>query len=258
MPTPNAGAPTWYRFRPGLGWFEHLWKSLVMQSHADLRAPLRQVLPVGGVAMDVGAHGGQLARLLASMVGPTGLVVAVEPSGYARSILGPALFVRRVRNVVVVACALGARNGLLVLRTPLKRLGAMGWGLANLSAADQQQRESVAEPVPVLTLDDLVSGLELTRLDFIKVDIEGHEASFVAGGMATLARFRPALLLEMSASRMAKAGASPAALWTTLADELGYLPYELRAGALSPIMAVPKDSPNVLWLPARTQTMERT
>lgn len=250
MATASVGSSTWYRFRPGIGWFEHLWKSVVMQSHADMRAPLRHVLPVGGIAMDVGAHGGQLTRLLASMVGPSGLIVAVEPSGYARSILGPALFLRRVRNVIVIACALGASNGLLVLRTPLKRLGAMGWGLANLSAADQQQRQSVAEPVPVLTLDDLVQGLELTRLDFIKVDIEGHEAAFVAGGKATLARFRPALLLEMSASRMAKAGASPAALWATLADEFRYFPYELHAGALKPVTEIPKSSPNVLWLPA--------
>lgn len=250
MATASVGASTWYRFRLGIGWLEHLWKSLVMQSHADMRVPLRLVLPVGGVAIDVGAHGGQFARMLAALVGPSGLIVAVEPSGYARSILGPALFIRRVRYVVVVACALGASNGLLVLRTPLKRLGAMGWGLANLSAADQQQRESVAEPVPVLTLDDLVQGLELTRLDFIKVDIEGHEASFVAGGMATLAGFRPALLLEMSASRMGRAGASPTALWATLADDLGYFSYEFRAGALNPVTAIPKDSPNVLWLPA--------
>ena len=249
MSTPE----TWYRFRPGMGWWEHLWKALILHNHGDWRAALRPILPPGGVAIDVGAHGGMFTRMLSALVGPGGMVIAVEPSGYARSILAPALFLHRVRNAVVVACALGDANGLMVLRTPIKRLGAMGWGLANLSPADRQQRDTVAEPVPVLTLDDLVRGLGLERIDFIKVDIEGHEAAFVAGAQATLRRFQPALLLEMSVARMALAGSTPGALWATLADEFGYMPHELRDGVLHRLTTQPTGKPNVLWLPDRQE-----
>jgi FkbM family methyltransferase len=250
MSATNPSPETWYRFRPGWGWIEHLWKSLILQSHAEWRAPLSRVLPKGGVAIDVGAHGGQFTRLLSSMVGPTGTVVAVEPSGYARSILAPALFLRGVRNAIVVACALGDRCGVQVLRTPLKRLGAMGWGLANLSAADQQQRATISEPVPVLTLDDLVGAMALARIDFIKVDIEGHEAAFVAGSRATLARHRPALLLEMVAHHLRAAGSSIETLWSELEHDFSYTPYQLRDGRLHRLTAPPERDPNILWLPA--------
>ncbi len=42
-------------------------------------AHVRQVLKEGDVAVDVGAHVGYYARLFSELVGPEGLVVAVEP-----------------------------------------------------------------------------------------------------------------------------------------------------------------------------------
>jgi len=42
-------------------------------------AHVRQVLKRGDVAVDVGAHVGYYACLFSELVGPEGLVVAVEP-----------------------------------------------------------------------------------------------------------------------------------------------------------------------------------
>jgi hypothetical protein len=47
----------------------------------------------------------QFTRLLAETV-PSGLVVAVDPSGYAGSVLRTALWFRGVTNAIVVATAL--------------------------------------------------------------------------------------------------------------------------------------------------------
>jgi FkbM family methyltransferase len=52
--------------------------------------------------------------------------------------------------------------------------------------------------IDVRPLDDLSGSLALKRLDFIKVDIEGHELRFLAGASQTIARFRPILLLEIN------------------------------------------------------------
>ncbi len=238
-----------YRFAPSVGWFTHLWKSVTRQDHTRWRQPLKRILATDGIAIDVGAHGGQFTRLLAGLV-PRGLVVAVEPSGYTRSVLRPALWVRGVRNVVVVAAALGAKSGVAVLHTPIKRRGDMGYGLATIAAPATAARGTVVdEPVAVTTLDALVAALALARVDFVKADIEGHEAAMIAGGRETLQRHRPALLLEHDAKFLARAGADADTLWAELIS-LGYQPHGLAGDVPSLIrLGHQPTQGDVLWLP---------
>jgi FkbM family methyltransferase len=45
--------------------------------------------------------------------------------------------------------------------------------------------------IPVFPLDDIVAQLQLTRVDFIKMDIEGSERQALAGGRETIRKFHP-------------------------------------------------------------------
>ena len=242
----NIRAPdVFYRFNPGTGWVVHVWKAMTRQDHGHWRPFIARYLPRDGVAIDVGAHGGQFTRLLSRMA-PAGLVIAVEPSSYARSILRLALWVRRVRNVLIVATGLGDQPAMAMIRTPIKRRGDMGYGLTTFSA---MTRASVAEPVPIVTLDALVQTLGLSALHLIKADIEGFEAALIAGGIQTIERYRPAILLEMSTPLLLRAGSSLADLWAGLLG-LGYTPYRLREGSRDPEMCPgePIDG-DIVWLP---------
>jgi FkbM family methyltransferase len=49
--------------------------------------------------------------------------------------------------------------------------------------------------VPLTTIDKIVAELELPRVDFIKMDIEGAERKALAGATATLAEFRPRMAI---------------------------------------------------------------
>ena len=238
------GRGHYYAFRPGVGWLVHLWKSVTRQDHAHWGAAIAEFLPRDGIAIDVGAHGGQFTRLLARLV-PDGLVIAVEPSGYARSLLRIALWVRGIRNVVVVAAGLGDAPGVALISTPIKRRGDMGYGLATLS---RLTRPAVAEPVAVVTLDQLAASLGLRAVHFIKADIEGFEAALIAGATRTLVQHRPAMLLEMDDRLLRRAGASLTALWARLVA-LGYAPYRLdhEVGALLRWVGEPADG-DVIWL----------
>lgn len=206
-----------------------MWKSTAGQDHRSVGRLLRPLLPEDGVALDVGAHGGQVTRLLADLA-PRGRVVAVEPSAYARSVLRASLLLRPRPNVVVVAAALGASPGVAVLTTPLKRAGSLGYGLASLAAPGgggggpdgHRARAAVREAVPVVTLDGLAEAMALPRLDLVKADVEGHELAVLEGARAALARLSPALYLEVARERLARAGASPEALWRMLVGEMGY------------------------------------
>ena len=151
---------TLYKFAPSAGWITHLWKSVTRQDHAMWRPTLRRLIPPNGVVIDVGAHGGQFTRLLAGLV-PKGLLLAVEPSGYARSVLKPAMWARGTRNALVVAMALGDEPGVAMLHTPIKRRGDMGYGLAkcrqdsrysdnrNARIQDHRQRQCRSEFFPM-------------------------------------------------------------------------------------------------------------
>lgn len=46
------------------------------------------------------------------------------------------------------------------------------------------------------TLDDLAAEHGLTRLDWVKIDVEGAELGVLTGGRETLTRFRPSLIVE--------------------------------------------------------------
>jgi len=48
----------------------------------------------------------------------------------------------------------------------------------------------------VTTLDKLVKKLNLKSIDLIKIDTEGAEYSILVGGMKTLKKFRPKLIIE--------------------------------------------------------------
>jgi FkbM family methyltransferase len=51
--------------------------------------------------------------------------------------------------------------------------------------------------VPLRRLDDLVESGRIERVDFLKMDVEGHEAALLRGARATLARFRPRLAISL-------------------------------------------------------------
>ena len=239
----GGGGRTPFRFRLNPGFFAHLFKAVFKQHHRALMPMLRRVIPHDGVVFDVGAHAGQFTKLFANLA-PAGRVYAFEPGSYARLILRAAARANGLGNVQIVPLALGERSGVAVLTVPVKRSGSYGFGLAHLgdgSGAGAAETELVG----LATLDEVVAALHLDRLDFIKADIEGYELRLVEGARKTLALLKPALLIELDASRLARAGDSIALLWNELLA-LGYRPCEPTA-AQTPL-AEPRGG-DVLWLP---------
>lgn len=199
-------------------WLAHVFKATTQQHHRELVPLFAPYIPGDAVVLDVGAHAGQFAKLFAALA-PRGRVYAFEPSAYARSVLRPALAVGGRGRVEIVAAGLSDEAGEMVLHTPIKRRGGLGFGAAHLGASEAAT--VVEQTVTLTTLDAFARARGLTRLDFIKIDIEGWELRALTGGRQTLARFRPALYLEVDAAMLARAGDTPDALFGWL-RELGY------------------------------------
>ena len=235
----------YFRWRASPTYLAHLFKAIFKQHHQQ-RIPLfRRLIPEDGVVLDVGAHAGQYAKIF-SRLASRGQVYAFEPGSYARSILRLALALNRRRNVAVLPLGLGAREGTEILTLPVKRPGSYGFGLAHFGPETRfatVEREAVA----ISTIDRMVELLGLSRLDFIKADIEGWELQLMRGGRHAIERFRPALLLELNAPSLARAGDELATAFAEI-TELGYRPFVPDAmGALQPV-AEPRNA-DIWWLP---------
>ena len=183
----------------------------------------RRRLRPGMTVLDVGANVGVHALHAATLVGPTGRVVAVEPDpgNAARLRLGVRLL-ESAAPVEVVEAALAADDGELFLSD----LGNADNSGARFTHTDRQvlaRQEHGAAPrysrVRALRWDE--AHLDLP-LDFVKIDVEGYEPHALAGMQASLRRHRPMVLSELAPSNLAHFGGTDAAGYLAWWRRLGY------------------------------------
>jgi hypothetical protein len=73
----------------------------------------------------------------------------------------------------------------------------------------------------------LAAEIGLTSLDLVKLDIQGSELMFLAGGQATLKRLRPTILLEVSPVELACIGRRSCDLFAAVESQ-GYRVHSLQ------------------------------
>lgn len=180
---------------------------------------LDRVLRPGMVFVDVGANDGYYSLFAARRVGPSGRVVAAEPSSRERAHLQRNLGRNGLDNVSVIPAAIGAAAG----RADLHLAHGVHAGHNTLGAFvhDDVVRASL-ERVAIEPLDAVVARLGLAKVDFIKIDVEGAEARVIAGASAVLASMRPLLLIEVNDKALQSQGNCADSLVATLRDRLRY------------------------------------
>ncbi|MCX7598009.1 MAG: FkbM family methyltransferase [Armatimonadetes bacterium] len=146
-----------------------------------------EVLTPGAVVFDIGASAGIFTLLASRLVGGGGRVISCEPVDGNFRCLERNLAVRKVSNVVLRPCAVGAADGELTINLSTTNPGAH-------SAVRASAGESVV--VPMRSLDGLVAELGLERVDFIKADVEGMEPEVLRGAAGTIRRFRPCVSMS--------------------------------------------------------------
>ncbi len=191
-------------------------------------AGVADLVPVGGVCVDVGAEYGLYTVAMAAAAGPTGTVHAVEPQPDAHTAMARMVRLAGVDDRVVRhRRALGTTAGRATLSVPMRR-GLPVHGRAFLTEGahgggpnDEEFDESREVEVEVTTLDDLAEAEGLHRLDLLKADVEGAELQVLQGGAATIERLRPAVQLEIEQPHLDKYGVAAADV-TAFLTERGY------------------------------------
>jgi len=139
----------------------------------------------GETVLDVGAFMGETSLWFARKVGSSGKVVAFEPVPSladrclenVRRNAGQALPEIRIENVAV-----GARSG----SCTMTERGDSGDAVTATSTGD----------LAMVSIDDYVRTSGMSRVDFIKMDIEGMERYALEGARLTIERFHPKLAIS--------------------------------------------------------------
>ncbi|MGD0847668.1 FkbM family methyltransferase [Bradyrhizobium sp.] len=134
---------------------------------------LRGQIPAGGVFVDIGAHVGTYALVLAGHVGTGGKVIAVEPHPVAHARLSFNRTASGFAQVMLVAAAAGPSDGELSIETDGDNLGA--------SHIVSGPPSIGAIRVPSLRLERILAEAGVSKVDGLKIDVEGFEDRVLTG-----------------------------------------------------------------------------
>ncbi len=196
----------------------------------ELRSFLNSFLQPGYVAIDVGANVGWHTLLMAMKVGRNGRIVAFEPNPSVRKALIRHLELNRFSQVRVLPYALSDEESRVKFFGPPADDPGNGDGFI---VHDPSSVSGSLIEVEARALDRLLPNLDIERLDFVKMDIEGFEYRALLGMAATIEQFGPVITFEFNASYLDRCEATPETLGKLIAKH-GYQTFVIgRSGLMN-------------------------
>jgi len=164
---------------------------------------LRANIKPGDICLDVGAHVGIYALLLARWSAPNGHVFAFEPNPATRAVLESNLSRNpEGERVTMIAQGISDHAGDATF------YGAGIEGFSRLGAPNRDRRETHRSFVVPLTTIDRFCARYWLRPDWILIDIEGYEVAALRGALRTLAIGTTKFIVEFHPSLWGESGTS--------------------------------------------------
>jgi len=183
---------------------------------------VKNLIRKGDVVIDIGANLGYYSILFAKWTGSTGKVYAVEPVRLYNKIFNEKA--KKYPNILLYPYALGLEEKRIKLVSS-PRMGYLSSGLPHIYDSEKdgniENQEFIFEAqmkIPSLLFKDL------TRVDYIKCDIEGFEYTVLSDMKAIIERYKPIVQVEVWAENEEKI--------LDLFGQLHYTPYKLQGKRL--------------------------
>ena len=165
-----------------------------------------------GCALDIGANIGLSAACICDLY-PQARITAFEPGRQTFRLLAENMQDNGLsERVHCEQLAVGARSG------------QMGFDdTAAFTAGNKLSTTAGDYSVEVVTLDEYVARHEFTRLDFVKIDVEGHEIPVLEAARDSVSRFRPVFFFECNPYALYLTGATLGHFLEAAMDMVGAL-----------------------------------
>jgi len=200
----------------------------------------RRTLRPGMTVLDVGGNIGFHALHAASLVGAGGRVIAIEPDPKNAGLIRLAASQNPGFRIELIEAALSDRDGDVVLSD----LGNPSNSGARFVHEDRAVLDGLVHgpqprfrSVPAFAWDARFLD---TKIDFVKIDVEGFEPRVVRGMERSLARHRPIVLSELAPSNLASLGGSSAEEYLAWFRARGYACRILAEGSEGLVAATPE------------------
>ena len=173
----------------------------------------------GMTIIDIGANLGYYTAIASRLAGDNGLVIAFEPEPNFFKLLSRNIGRNNMKNTACFELAIAEKNGLTNLYLSNENKGH------NSIIKSEELKTSVQ--VKTTTLDDFLLSQKITKVNIIKMDVEGAEILALEGMRNTLAKHLPLLFLEFSPHSIIKLNRKPLDLLLTLRN-FGYSIFEIN------------------------------
>lgn len=174
---------------------------------------------IDSIIVDVGACYGEYTLVCANKA-KNGLVIAIEPNPYNFKLLKKGVEANNFKNVILINKALSDKEGKMEFYMGNKHME--GSTLFKSKLTQELGNDALYEKceVDVTTLDKILSELNITNIDVLKMDAEGAEVKILKGGMRTLIESRKLkMLTEFGTYTISSSGESPIDYLTFLVNK---------------------------------------
>lgn len=183
--------------------------------------------------VDVGANQGEYTLFVAKRL-PRGNVLAFEPTSFFYDRLKYNVELNAMTNVRCFKLGLSDHTG----EVPIYYNDDNPDNHEGLASLFSVAGNNETERISLATLDKVVRAEGISRIDFIKVDVEGSEWAVLRGAEQVLKKFKPGLMVELNEVTARKAGydVNEMIIWL---ESLGYDAYEIVRDRLHPLKIRP-------------------
>jgi len=180
---------------------------------------LKKIIKSGDNVIDVGANIGVLTLYFRSLIDDSGKIYSFEPDPASFSILEKNIVQNSLENVIIENKAVSNKNGIV------------GFEVNKSNTAGRiKENDDQMLKVDCVTLDSYFSE-KLTKIDFVKIDIEGFDWT-VLEGMKDIIKLNPEikLMVEFHSRLLNESGITPRK-FLKIIEDLNFKIYDL--GGLS-------------------------
>ncbi len=196
---------------------------------------------------DIGSNQGEYA-LFAGKRLTRGRVLAFEPVDFFFDLLNRNITLNNFHNIQTFHYGLSDKD----IQVPIYREEKGTEANEGLASIFQSERRTqFLQNIDLRTLDGVMPSFNLTRIDFMKVDVEGAEMMVLQGARKTIQQYKPLIMMEISKNNYDAAG-------YTIDDVLNFfsaLGYSLRTITKKGTLEAPAMLPdfcNAIFVPNKT------